>query len=495
MSNYSKGLTQGLGAYVERLNMLRIEDLKNSLSEIMGESDHRINQLLEQRNNAIKHIDCGGITVQQFLESKRGGQYGNYGFIAESVEVSISNARRAYEGLRANLKLINDNGPADIKIGRGYAQMKMREYIGQDLDFSSKYHGMKLIVSKENYETYAKIMQGETNIIHNGEKLSSLKISNIREKIEMESKFRGMPFTNWMKGSVTTRSDYQGQAAQDYLDSGKAKIEYDTNKKIMQENKTLDESKSELISNSGPSLDEALKVAAFGGVVQGSMDFILYIIEQNKAGKNLWEFDQDDWIDAGKRSGKGIFKGSVNGISLYSLTNFAGVSAPAASALSSAMWSMGEITLNYRNGNISSEEFTQSLLFTSLDTSASALGATIGQMVIPVPIFGSILGSIMGTTVLKIGKDFLTDEENHLLESLNNQINSYVSQLEDEYVGVFKELKERFDRIDSIQELLLDVQTNIEINFINSITLAEELDDIEDNILKNLSDIDNYFIL
>ena len=125
----NRAFYQGIGAYVNCLNNLRIQDLQIAMKIIEDEA----RKVVLNKDNASKILNYTKDNIEDVILKKRGGDYGGHGFIAEFAEAGIVNARRAIEGLNPIIKVLNDNGPADLLIGRNTIQMKFYNNLRDEL--------------------------------------------------------------------------------------------------------------------------------------------------------------------------------------------------------------------------------------------------------------------------------------------------------------------------------------------------------------------------
>lgn len=173
----NRAFYQGIGAYVNCLNNLRIQDLQIAMKIIEDEA----RKVVLNKDNASKILNYTKDNIEDVILKKRGGDYGGHGFIAEFAEAGIVNARRAIEGLNPIIKVLNDNGPADLLIGRNTIQMKfynnLRDELAQLFHYSEK---MKMMFPKDHVLVYEKIMTGAKEVEFNGKRLSVKQITDIR---------------------------------------------------------------------------------------------------------------------------------------------------------------------------------------------------------------------------------------------------------------------------------------------------------------------------
>ena len=198
---------QGIGAYVNCLNNLRIQDLQIAMKMIEDEAQH----VILNKDNASKILNYARDNIKDVILKNRGGEYGGHGFIAEFAEAGIVNARRAFEGLNPIVKVLNDNGPADLLIGRNNIQMKfynnLRDELAQSFHYSAK---MRMMFPKDHVLVFEKIMAGAKEVEFNGKRLSIKQITDIRQMINDITESKGhTSYKSWMKSSVLNYDDAQ----------------------------------------------------------------------------------------------------------------------------------------------------------------------------------------------------------------------------------------------------------------------------------------------
>lgn len=109
-------IAQGIAAYIDYLNQLRVSTLMDTLRQILNNETGQLKDLAERQANALRNLDLANQNVMNIVNSGRGGENGMHGFIAEFAQTGIANARRAFEGLEKSTITLNNNGPADLLI-------------------------------------------------------------------------------------------------------------------------------------------------------------------------------------------------------------------------------------------------------------------------------------------------------------------------------------------------------------------------------------------
>ena len=484
----NRAFYQGIGAYVNCLNNLRIQDLQIAMKIIEDEA----RKVVLNNDNASKILNYTKDNIEDVILKKRGGDYGGHGFIAEFAEAGIVNARRAIEGLNPIVKVLNDNGPADLLIGRNTIQMKfynnLRDELAQSFHYSEK---MKMMFPKDHVLVYEKIMTGAKEVEFNGKRLSIKQITDIRKMINDITKSKGLTsYKSWMKSSVLNYDDAQKNSINSLLDFEEKNI----CKTVRLKQQELNKKRLVAQKNSLPRIKEANKIARNAAVLQGGLALMFNVYGKYKEGKTIFEFEQSDWLDCGLETVEGAVKGSISGYAIYGLTNVFKMSAPSASAFVTATFGMIDIITQFRTSEITKEEFINLITISALDTSFATIGACVGQTMIPFPVLGAVLGSITSSIIWELGKGILSDREQELIQDYRENLDNHIKKLDDKYKIIFNDIMDKYHKLGRLQDYSFDLSINTRLRFEYSIELAEYIGVSDDEILHDLSEIDSYFL-
>ena len=484
----NRAFYQGIGAYVNCLNNLRIQDLQIAMKMIEDEARH----VILNKDNASKILNYARDNIEDVILKNRGGEYGGHGFIAEFAEAGIVNARRAFEGLNPIVKVLNDNGPADLLIGRNTIQMKfynnLRDELAQSFHYSAK---MKMMFPKDHVLVYEKIMAGAKEVEFNGKQLSIKQITDIRQMINDITESKGLTsYKSWMKSSVLNYDDAQRNSINKVLDLEKIKID----KKVKVKRRELAKKKILAKKNSLPNLREANKIAKNTFLLQGGLALMSAVYRKYKEGKTIFEFEQSDWLDCGLETVEGAVKGCISGYAIYGLTNVFKMSAPNASAFVTASYGMVDIITKLRTNEITEDEFINFITINTLDTTLATIGSCVGQTLIPVPVLGAVVGSIATSIIWEIGKGILSDREQELIQNYRENLDNHIKNLDDKYKIIFNDIMDKYHKLGRLQDYSFDLSINTRLRFEYSIELAEYIGVSDDEILHDLSEIDSYFL-
>lgn len=488
-------LNEGIAYYIDFLNHLRLEELSTSLEKIIQANKDELIKLAKYNLKAKISLDKAENEINNLILNNRGGSRGLHGFIAEFAEEGVTNAYRAFEGMRKLAKVLNDNGPADLNFGKNQVQMKFYDNVCKELKQAANYRNMKMMIPKDHVELINKIMNGDEYITFNGNRLTNNTINRIKLLISEENKARNVTsHTKWLNASKLNYKDVQTKSIRKTLSGIRKDISNKSaeRRELINNNTKLEKKTAYL--KSLPSLKEANRVATISSIVQGGISLSSKLIQKYQEGKDILTFTDKDWVDCGMSAGDGIMKGGISAYSIYGLTNVCGMSASSAGAISAGTFGIIRLILDYRIGKIDDDDFINLALFNTIDATGAALGACLGQAIIPIPVVGPVIGSIATSILLDIGKKFLSNRERKMIEEYNSKMQHYLNQLDLKYQEIFNEIVEKYKKLGELQNFAFDVQINTSLRLEYSVQLAKELDVDDSNLLHNISEIDDYFL-
>ena len=196
-------------------------------------------------------------------------------------------------------------------------------------------------------------------------------------------------------------------------------------------------------------------------------------------------------MEIAKESGVGTLKGGTRGVTIYTLTNYTATPAAVANALCTASFGIANEANKYRNGEISQEEFLWNAELLSVEVSVSALSSVIGQVVIPIPVVGAVIGNVAGTFLYQMAKDNLNKKEQRLIKQYLKDLQEYNAFLDKKLQNYIRELDVQMKEYYKLLEMAFS--PDYEMAFQGAINLARYVGVAEEEILKNEKDIDVYF--
>ncbi len=471
---------QATASWINYLNGVRME----SVAEGLRNQQNNWYEASRVLNDTITTID------KEIIQNRRGGLDGMHGFIAEVSECGIGNARELVEGRMPIYEWINDNGPADLlKAGIPIQEKFVSQ--GNHLSLQAvsnhleKYpfflkEGGKYYIPRDHYEKiqYLLSIPKETA---NKMPTSTGEFSLKQWKEVHEFFEKGNIKLDDIEPSDLKYGEVQAKEIGKTLDARR------------QELKARSQERENAIRDSGkPTLKQGTTATVASAAIEGGLAFVLAIQKKRKAGKKLSEFNQQDWEEILKETGVGTIKGGIRGASIYFFTNFAKTPAAVVSAMCTASFGMAEQVHLYRTGKCSEDQFVKNSELICLETTVSAFSSVIGQIAIPVPVLGAVIGSLAGTTMYHIGINALERKERALIEGYLTEIRELELRLEEKYRLFVENLNAGLEKY----YVLLDkaFAPDYEQAFQGSIALARHFGVPEKELLKNVSEIDRYFL-
>ena len=472
-ATYAKDQT--IGAFVHNINAQRQAD---EFASLLQQDFHFA--------KAINEVD----KVRQFVgspESILGSDRTKHGEIAEQVEVGIRNARSYLQGgeQMATFEGVGRLAPEDYLLNGIEVQSKFYNGINNTLgkgvvghldkypDFTSNdgfYH-----IPKDQYDVINKILKGE-----NVENLNAKTISAIKNNVAEIEKRTGQDFYEVVKPGVSEYAEIQQGTVHGTLDSHQQDLD--------QQNQQM---KEDIIRDHRPSLAEGIKATSIAAAVGGGLSLGIGLYKHHKEGKNVFKGDlsAEDWKDLGLDTAKGAAIGGVTGASVYALTNYASLSAPFAAAVVSASKGVASLYNDYHKGEITLDDFTSMGLMICAESSIVGLATAAGQMLIPVPVLGAVIGSLAGQMMVNL----MGVDSGETVAALNKKMGAFTADLDAKYQYVVEQILTEYGKLGDLTVAAFDFDLNVSL-LTRSIELARAYGIEEDKILKDIDDVDDYFL-
>ena len=124
-----------------------------------------------------------------------------------------------------------------------------------------------------------------------------------------------------------------------------------------------------------------------------------------------------------------------------------------------------------------------------------AIGAVVGQALIPVPGLGAVIGTIATNLIWQFTKGKLGERE----EKLKKVLDAYYEQLSEKadaaYRSLVDQINKTYARFQSLVDAAFDLEMNTAALAAASIVLAEEMGVDSNDIIHNHDELDAYFLL
>ena len=493
-------LNQGIGSYVQYINSVREEELRAILESIGNKLNGELKQQDKDLIEALKYVD----KVKEFVANPDkilGSNLTKHGEIAEQIDVNIGNARLILNGLKEKFTFegVGRTAPEDYLNGDQAVQAKFYNGINNTLKAvlehkdKYKYFGSDgksyYSIPKDYYETIEKIINGE-----NVDNLNSRTVETAKRLISQIEDETGRPFNEVVKPGIGKYSDVQSGKVGETLKNEEESLKEQAKLNKKQSRETAKVDSSNAINDSGPSFSEGFKVAGSAAVVSGAISFAVAISKKKRDGISIVDFTAEDWKDVGIDTGKGTIKGGISGGAIYALTNLAKTPAPLASAYVSASFGIASLSKKHKDGEIETDEFIENSQLLCMESAVSAIGASLGSVIIPVPILGAVIGSIVANTMSTIGKEYLENKEKALIEEYNNKFMLEIGKMDREHLLILTQIMQEYYKLGDITAKAFDFNLNSNLRFNKSIELAKVHSVNENEILKTTDDIKSYFL-
>ena len=490
---------QVVGSAVDLLNQERIIELNKEMTRIFANETSAISQQDLSFIEAMKQVD----KVRNFLNTPEhilGSDLTKHGEIAEQIEVNIRNARDLIEGRipAATFDGVGRTAPEDYLIDGIKVQSKfingvnnnlehVIEHMGKYQDFGRD--GSFYQIPKDSYETIQQVLNG-----HPPAELSSRTANKIIEKVAEIERETGQTFSEVVKPSLSDYSEVQQGTAAETLSKHERDLSARNEEIVEDTHAKADKSREQAQLRAEPSLQEGIKAGVMGAAISGGIHIALYIYQKQKEGKSVFQYDEKDWRELGIDFAKGGMRGGVTGFSIYSLTNFINMSAPLASAFVSASFGVAKLVADLSNSKISTGEFIVQGQITCMEAGMVALGAASGQVLIPIPILGTLVGSFATSTLMSLTKKYLSDQDNEVHAKLIEIYHEAIHKIDHEYQNIVESILEEYQKLGTMAEMAFDFDSNAVLRFYHSQVLATAYGVPEGKILKGINEIDDFFM-
>lgn len=476
------GQEQAVASWINYLNQVRLDRLMEALQK----EELNLNEAMSTIGETLKTISRDIVNNGK----GRGGQYGMHGFIAEVAECGIGNAREQIEGKAPIYEWINDNGPEDL---RRRATLIQQKFVNGGGHLSLQAIRMHLNAYPDFLDNGGVYQIPEDHY----EKIKWLLSISEKEANKMPTSTGDFSLKQWREVHEFFKNgdiplDKVEPSKLKYSEVQKGTYEQTFSKEKDSLRKRNQERKEQAYNKSKPTLSEGAKATAAAAAIEGAMALCLGIAEKRKSGKKFNAFDEEDWKEIAATTGKGTLKGSIRGASIYTLTNFTATPAAVASAMVTATFGIAEQAYQLKQGNVNEQRFIENTEMLCLDASVSALSSFAGQILIPVPVLGAVIGNTVGTMMYQIAKDNLSAREQKIFEEYAEAVRQLDVSLQDQY-------QEFVDEIGKDTKLFMELLNrafapDIRVAFESSIDLAKSCGVPVDEILDSKEKIASYFM-
>ena len=473
------------------------EEMIERLAEIQQVASEKMQYVQTALDESLKCIE----NVRDFTSDPThilGSMQTKHGEIAEHIEVEIRNGRDILKHIQpsATFDGVGRTAPEDYIINGVQVQSKFINGANKSLehvlghlktypnftDNGGYYH-----IPKDQYELIYRIANGE-----NIEGISFRTINKCKAVIQQIENETGKTFTEVVRPGISTYNEVQLGNVDKTLDGYESEFKNTNAKEVKEIRQERDKQKTGAQHLTDPSWGEALKYSAVAAVISGGTSVGIKIYSKIHGGKNIVDFTLADWKEIGYDFIKGSVKGGISGLGIYSLTKLGGFSAPFAGAMVSTAMGIESLASDYKKGNISKLDFSESACSLSVEAGLSAIGAALGQAIIPIPVLGAIIGTATIKSALEISKYVFGKKEADLIEEMQKDYENFVRNLNAESYEIIQQMDAYYTKLDGYIDAALSKESAVK--FYGSIELCHFLKVPESYIIHDTLELDNFML-
>lgn len=475
----------------------REQEMVERLAEIQQVAAEKMQYARTALDESLKCVE----NVRDFTSDPAhilGSMQTKHGEIAEHIEVEIRNGRDILKHIKptATFENVGRTAPEDYIIDSIQVQSKFINGANKSLEHvlghlkaypnfteNGYYH-----IPKDQYELIQKIASGE-----NIEGITTRTINRCKEFIQQIENETGKSFADVVRPGISTYKDVQLGNVDKTLDGYEQEFKNTNTEEVKEIRQERNSQKAEAHHITEPSWGEALKYSAVAAIISGGTSAGIKIYSKIHSGKKITEFSLADWKEIGYDFTKGGWKGGISGLGIYGLTKLGGFSAPFAGAMVSTAMGIASLASNYRKGNISKSDFSESACALSVEAGLSAIGAAVGQTVIPIPVLGAIIGTATAKASLEISKYVFGKKEAVLIEQMQKEYDTLVHNLNAEACEIIRQMDAYYAKLDGYIDAALSKESAV--RFYGSIELCRFLKVPESCIIHDIAELDDFMLL
>jgi len=171
------------------------------------------------------------------------------------------------------------------------------------------------------------------------------------------------------------------------------------------------------------------------------------------------------------------------------MTNYAGMAAPFASAVVSAVKGISSLAEDYRKGDISFDEFVDLGMIICAESAIVGVSTAVGQALIPIPVLGAVIGSLAG----KMLAEFTTVQNKKVAQRLRDDTEAFKAKLDGKLKEVLETITAEFDRLSNLTVAAFDFRLNSNLRD-RSVDLAMAYGVRADKVITNDATLDKFML-
>ncbi len=487
-------LEQGLAAWIDQLNQARRAPLFASLSALQAALDG------QERAFVAAWAELAWVQEQiSTPEHILGSAATKHGEIAEIAEVGL---RRAFDVLRqqppsAVWNATDRLGPADYHISGVAVQSKFINGINSGLkhmlDHAARYpefgthDGAYYHIPSDQHAAIQRVLANEPT------EFSARTIATIKAQVAELEVSKNRSFSDLVRPAAHTYADVQQGRIQQTLTQHEQRLSAEhqsLKQQIAAEHKKSIEATQ---AQSAPTLAQLGQVALVGSAVGGGVQITGMVYQKwAREHKSPLQLSAADWQEISVGGLAGAAAGGISAAALYGLTNYSALSAPFAAAVVSAGRGVSSLLHQYQQGSIDLDTLVDLSFVTTAEAGIVALGAALGQSLIPLPILGALVGSVAARLISGLAQQQLTEHAEQLNQRVEAQLQQQLASLNAAQRLRLAHIEADILRIGDLTTAAFDLARNAELLLLASIQLAEAYAVPTDQIIRSSADVDAY---
>ena len=175
------------------------------------------------------------------------------------------------------------------------------------------------------------------------------------------------------------------------------------------------------------------------------------------------------------------------------MTNFTATDGAVTSSLVTAVFGIVAQASRLNKKEISGEDFLINSQAICLESAVSAIASVLGEVAIPIPVLGAVVGNTVGMFMYGLAKEYMSNKEQELVAGFKTSMEQLNQILDIRYQKLIQRLRDELEKFTSLLDWAFDPDVNKA--FAGSVQLAKFAGVSESKILKSMDDIDIFFTM
>lgn len=199
-------------------------------------------------------------------------------------------------------------------------------------------------------------------------------------------------------------------------------------------------------------MKNAAKAGLEAAVVSSAVSLVINVYGKYKnENKHLSDFQFEDWKEIFGYTAFSAGTSAITASTLYVVGSYCEAAVPGVGALLMAVFGIASLIPDYVEGKMTKEEFIVEAEIVCIDAALILIGTSLGQLTIPIPGLGALIGAIASSIAIMIIEHFWGDELREVLTAFNEHVKTMFNEFEE----IIKKLLSWFkDLLDKVRDLI-----------------------------------------